>query len=193
LSDWKEHEVPESVYRQVSERGRIVARDLTHQGKTWSFGVAQAKQPMVVMRQEGDRYFARQTPWSDPKTAGSIRHQKDMLRMKWASLAREIDEIREHAPDFGISSIEDLPTDRALIADLALPQRVGAAFAVDNLCFIYTGHDEHEWVILKDDQVAGEGFTLTHLVRERGMDAAQRFIDEHRAFDAEKFLRELGR
>lgn len=190
MQDGKEHRVSEEVYDYFLEvLPPVMMGNIAYQGKSWGFGFAEGADYVTLFRKDrsSGEYFAQQTPWINPHEVGSIDSQQKRLVMKWLEIGKKNPWIREaNDPPFNTQSFHECKTDRELLEKCEHGNWcTGQAFYVGNLCFINQVNGGGEWLTIKDG-MAFESISFGHIIKHKGMDKAQKVLDDIRAASLEQ-------
>ena len=97
MTDGKEHRVTEAVYDYfLGVLPPVMSGNIVYQGKQWGFGFAEGCDHVTLFRHDRatGEFFAQQTPWLNPREAGSIESQTKRLILKWLAIGRRNEWIR---------------------------------------------------------------------------------------------------
>lgn len=193
MKDGNEHRVTEAVYDYfLGVLPPVMLGDISYQGKHWGFGFAEGYDHVTLFRhdQVTGEFFAQQTPWLNPREAGSVESQTKSRILKWLTIGKKNAWISEaDDPPFSTQSFHECKTDAELLEKLASANWTnGQAFFVGNLCFIEQGDSNDEWLAIKDG-VPFDSISFAHIIKDEGMQAAQRIIDDIRAATVEQCKR----
>ena len=190
MKDGKEHRVSEAVYGYfLGVLPPVMSGAISYLGKQWGFGFAEGYDHVTLFRHDRTtgEFFAQQTPWLNPREAGSIASQTKNLILKWLAIGRRNEWIREaDDPPFSLQSFHECKTDAELLEKFERANWCnGQAFFVGNLCFIEQGNSNDEWLTIKDG-VPFESISFAHIIKKEGKEAAQKIIDDIRAATVEQ-------
>jgi hypothetical protein len=190
VQDGKEHRVTEEVYDYFLDvLPPVMMGDIPYQGTIWGFGFAEGADYVTLFRKDRStgEYFARQTPWINPHEVGTIESQKKRLVMKWLEIGKKNPSIRlANDPPLNTQSFHECQTDKELLAKFEHGNWCnGQAFFVGNLCFINQVNGGDEWLTIKDD-TPFESISFGHIIKHKGLNEAQKLLDDIRASSVEQ-------
>lgn len=195
LKDGKKHEIAEKEYDYHLNVLPPVCFCTDYQGEQWGFGFAEGADTVRLFKKQGQQYFAIETPYINPYEAGSFQSQQKRWMAKWLEIGKKNPWIKgAWEPPFNTQSFTECRTDKVLLEYLARSNwSVGQAFHVGNLCFINQAEGGGEWLTIKDG-VAFESISFGAIIRDHGVDAGQKILDDIRAATIEQCIRlEYGR
>lgn len=194
LADGKKHVVSQTDYENFLDVLPPVCVDMLYQGERWDFGFAEGADRIRLFRKQGASYYAIETPYINPFEAGSIELQKRRWVVGWIELGRKTRALHR-ARDTLLTphSFQECGSDAELLAKVDQPHwPAGQAFFVGDLCFVNLANERGEWLALKEGTVL-QTVSFRDIIDVDGMDAAQKVIDDLRAFRIFLWGRREGR
>lgn len=183
LKDGRKHAVSERDYDYFLEVLPPVTGQMMYQGERWDFGFAEGADRVRLFKHHGTEYFAIETPYINPREAGSIDSQKRRWLMRWLQLGKSDPHLRRAGgPPFSTQSFHECRSHGELVGKVAQGGwPPGQAFYVADLCFINKGDVLGRWLAIKGDAAIGS-LPLALIIEHDGADAAEGLLaDLHAA------------
>lgn len=182
LKDGRKHAVSEEDYDYFLEVLPPVTGQMVYQGERWDFGFAEGADRVLLFKHQGSEHFAIETPYLNPREAGSIDSQKRRWLMRWLQFGKSDPDLRRAAdPPFGTQSFYECRSRSELVGKIAQGAwPSGQALYVADLCFINKGDVLGRWLAIKGDAIIGS-LPLALIIEHDGADAVEALLAELQA------------
>jgi len=182
LTDGRKHRITARDFHRFRDEYLPVGYQIAYQGEVWDFGIAEGADHVVLFTQQGEAYYAIETPYLNPFQAGSIAGQVRRWIVQWIAIGLENPLIRDaNDPPFNSRSFDLCQTDDELLMKIGKGGwPLGQAFHIGNLCFINLIRGGDEWLPIKES-TPFKIVSFGRVIASQGMEAAQAELDRLRA------------